>query len=75
MIRLTPTQITVDAAAAEGLPSRSISGVAVTYDETATVNDGTQVRFLQGSLPVTGRDPNFICNTTLIRLLARSLSV
>jgi HK97 family phage prohead protease len=57
MIRLTPTQITVDAAAAEGLPSRSISGVAVTYNETATVNDGTQVRFLQGSLPVTGRDP------------------
>ena len=57
MIRLTPSQITVDAAAAEGLPSRSISGVAVTYDETATVNDGTKVRFLQGSLPVTGRDP------------------
>jgi uncharacterized protein len=60
MIRLTPTQITVDAAAAEGLPSRSISGVAVTYDETATVNDGTQVRFLQGSLPVTGRDPKIL---------------
>jgi HK97 family phage prohead protease len=57
MIRLTPSQITVDAAAAENLPSRSISGVAVTYDETATVLDGTQVRFLQGSLPVTGRDP------------------
>ena len=57
MIRLTPSQITVDAAAAEGLPSRSISGVAVTYDETAVVNDGTKVRFLQGSLPVTGRDP------------------
>jgi hypothetical protein len=61
MIRLTPTQITVDAAAAEGLPSRSISGVAVTYDETATVvNDGTKVRFLQGSLPVTGRDPKVV---------------
>ena len=57
MIRLTPSQITVDAAAAEGLPSRSISGVAVTYDETAIVNGGTKVRFLQGSLPVTGRDP------------------
>jgi len=57
MIKLTPSQITVDAAAAEGLPSRSISGVAVTYDETATVLDGTKVRFLQGSLPVTGRDP------------------
>ena len=60
MIRLTPSQITVDAAAAEGLPSRSISGVAVTYDETATVLDGTQVRFLQGSLPVTGRDPKIL---------------
>jgi len=57
MIKLVPTQITVDAAAADGLPRRSISGVAVTYDETATVSDGTRVRFLQGSLPVTGRDP------------------
>ena len=57
MIRLTPTQITVDAAAADDKPSRSISGIAVTYDETAVVNDGTKVRFLQGSLPVTGRDP------------------
>jgi HK97 family phage prohead protease len=60
MIRLTPTQITVDAAAAEGLPSRSISGVAVTYDETATISDGTKVRFIQGSLPVTGRDPKIL---------------
>ena len=57
MIKLTPSQITVDAAASDGLPRRSISGVAVTYDETATVSDGTRVRFLQGSLPVTGRDP------------------
>ena len=57
MIRLIPSQITVDAAAVEGLPSRSISGVAVTYDETATVLDGTKVRFAQGSLPTTGRDP------------------
>ncbi len=57
MIKLTPQQITVDAAAADGLPRRSISGVAVTYDETATVLDGTKVRFIQGSLPVTGRDP------------------
>ena len=57
MIRLTPTQITVDAAAADGLPSRSITGIAVTYDTVATVLDGTKVKFLQGSLPVTGRDP------------------
>lgn len=56
MIKLIPSLITVDAAAGDQ-PRRSISGVAVTYDETATVLDGTQVRFLQGSLPVTGRDP------------------
>ena len=57
MIRLIPSQITVDASAVEGLAPRSISGVAVTYDETATVLDGTKVRFLQGALPVDGRDP------------------
>jgi phage head maturation protease len=57
MIRLTPSQITVDAGAAGELPRRSISGIAVTYDETATVADGTQVRIMQGALPVTGRAP------------------
>ena len=57
MITLAPSKITVDAAAADGLPRRSISGIAVTYNETATVADGTQVRFLQGSLPVEGRKP------------------
>jgi hypothetical protein len=75
MIRLTPTQITVDAAAADDKPSRSISGIAVTYDETATVNDGTQVRFLQGSLPVTGRDPKLYMQHDAIRSSAKLLSV
>ena len=58
MIKLIPTQqITVDAAAANGMPRRSISGIAVTYDETATVSDGTQVRIMQGALPVDGKNP------------------
>ena len=58
MIRFTPTTlITVDAAAADGMPRRSISGVAVTYDEIATVADGTQVKILPGALPVEGRNP------------------
>ena len=57
MIRLTPSQITVDAGAVGELPRRSISGIAVTYDETATVADGTQVRIMQGALPVDGRAP------------------
>ena len=57
MIKLVPSQITVDAAQADGQPRRSISGIAVTYDETATVADGTRVRIMQGALPVDGRAP------------------
>ena len=57
MIKLVPSLITVDAAAVGELPRRSISGIAVTYNETATVADGTQVRILQGALPVDGRAP------------------
>ena len=56
MIRLTAQKITLDAAA-DGTTGRTISGVAVTYNVTATVLDGTKVQFLQGSLPVTGREP------------------
>jgi HK97 family phage prohead protease len=56
MIRLTAQKITLDAAA-DGTTGRTISGVAVTYGVTATVLDGTKVQFLQGSLPVTGREP------------------
>lgn len=57
MIKLVPSLITVDAAAVGELPRRSISGIAVTYDETAVVNDGTKVRIMQGALPVDGRAP------------------
>jgi len=58
MIQFVPSQqITVDAAQADGQPRRSISGVAVTYDEVATVSDGTQVKFLKGSLSAAGRKP------------------
>ena len=57
MIRLTPQSITVDAAAADGAQRRTISGVAVQYDVTATVSDGTQVKFLPGSLSTAGRKP------------------
>jgi hypothetical protein len=58
MIRLVPSQqITVDAAQADGQPRRSISGVAIQYDVVATVSDGTQVKFLKGSLSAAGRKP------------------
>ena len=57
MIRLEASPFTVDAAAPDGAPSRTISGIAVTYNTPATVADGTQVMFLPGSLPTTGRSP------------------
>ena len=57
MIKLVPSTITVDAAQADGQPRRSISGVAIQYDVVATVSDGTQVKFLKGSLSAAGRKP------------------
>ena len=58
MIRFSPSHlITVDAAAAGELPRRSISGVAVEWNQIAVVSSGEKVMFLPGSLPVDGRRP------------------
>ena len=58
MIRFTPSHlITVDAAAAGESPRRSISGVAVEWNQIAVVSSGEKVMFLPGSLPVDGRKP------------------
>lgn len=56
MIKLQATAVTVDAAAGDQ-PSRTISGIAVPYNEVATVSDGTQVMFQAGALPVDGKAP------------------
>jgi HK97 family phage prohead protease len=56
MIKLNAQAVTIDAAAGD-TPSRTITGVAVPYDEVATVSDGTQVRFEQGALPTEGKAP------------------
>jgi HK97 family phage prohead protease len=56
MIRLTAQAVTVDAAAGD-TPSRTITGVALPYGETAIVADGTAVRFEQGALPTDGKAP------------------
>jgi hypothetical protein len=71
MIRLIPSQITVDAAAVEGLPSRSISGVAVTYDETATVLTAQKYDLNKAHCRLQVVTRNFICSTTATRLLAK----
>lgn len=56
MIKLTAQAVSIDAAAGDQ-PSRSITGVAVPYGETAIVSDGTAVRFMPGALPVEGKAP------------------
>ena len=56
MIKLQAQAVTIDAAAGD-TPSRTITGVAVPYGETAVVSDGTAVRFMPGALPVEGKAP------------------
>ena len=58
MLRFIADQINVQAAAGEDKEgSRTITAVAVTYGQYATLSDGSQVRFMQGSLPVDGKAP------------------
>lgn len=56
MMKFTATAVSVDAAKGDQ-PSRTITGIAVPYGETAVVSDGTAVRFEQGALPVEGKAP------------------
>jgi hypothetical protein len=57
MITFNANTFAVEAAGPDGLPRRTITGVAVKYDTFATVSDGTTVSFSPGSLPVDGRQP------------------
>jgi len=56
MLKFT-APVTLDAAAADGTPKRTITGIAVPYGVSATVSDGTAVRFQPGALPVEGKAP------------------
>jgi HK97 family phage prohead protease len=62
MIRFTAPSASIDAAAGDGTPSRTITGIAVPYGVPATVSDGTQVVFEQGSLPIEGKAPRLYMN-------------
>ena len=57
MITFNANTFAVEAAGPDGLPRRTITGVAVQYNTFATVSDGTTVSFSPGSLPVDGRQP------------------
>jgi hypothetical protein len=57
MIRFTSDTVTVSAAAGEPTGERRIDAVAVPWNTFATVSDGTEVMFKEGSLPVDGKAP------------------
>jgi HK97 family phage prohead protease len=62
MMRFTATSVSIDAAASDGTPTRTITGIAVPYGVAATVSDGTAVIFERGSLPVDGKAPRLYMN-------------
>ena len=62
MLKLISHDLTLDASKVEGVPSRTVSGVAVPYGVAATVSDGTKVIFEAGSLPTEGKAPKLYMN-------------
>ena len=56
MIRVTASTFTIDAAAPDGTPTRTITGIAVPYNVVANAS-GTEVMFIRGSLPTEGKAP------------------
>ena len=56
MLRFTPQPVTIDAAAND-LPSKSITGLAVPYSVPAIDSNGTAVMFMPGSMPTDGPAP------------------
>ena len=61
MIRLQAIPVTLDAAAGDDSP-RTITGVAVPWDVTATVSDGTKISFLRGAFDLEAKNPKLLEN-------------
>lgn len=57
MLKLTQQELTLDAAGPNGMPRRTLAGLALPYNVEATVNDGTKVMFMPGSLNAGGKMP------------------
>ena len=57
MLKLTQQDLTIDAAGPNGMPRRTLAGLALPYNVEAVVNDGTKVMFLPGSLNAGGKMP------------------
>ena len=59
-IDLNAELFSVNAAGPDGLPRRTVEGVAVEWNAVATVASGQRVKFLPGSLPTDGPAPKFM---------------
>ena len=57
MLKLTQQELTLDAAGPNGMPRRTLAGLALPYNVEAIVNDGTKVMFMPGSLNSGGKMP------------------
>jgi HK97 family phage prohead protease len=57
MLKLTQQELTIDAAGPDGMPRRTLAGLALPYNVEATVSDGTKVMFMPGSLNAGGKMP------------------
>ena len=59
-LELTAELFSVNAAGPDGIPRRTVEGVAVQWNTIATVSNGQRVKFLAGSLPTDGPAPKFM---------------
>ena len=62
MLRLVQQELTLDAAGPNGMPRRTLAGLALPYNVEAVVNDGTKVMFMPGSLNANDKMPKLYLN-------------
>ena len=62
MLRLVQQELTLDAAGPNGMPRRTLAGLALPYNVEAVVNDGTKVMFMPGSLNASDKMPKLYLN-------------
>ena len=62
MLKLVQQDLKIDAAEPNGMPRRTLAGLALPYNVEATVNDGTKVMFMPGSLNASEKMPKMYLN-------------
>ena len=62
MLKLVQQDLKIDAAEPNGMPRRTLAGLALPYNVEATVNDGTKVMFMPGSLNASEKMPKLYLN-------------